>query len=294
MKQDTTNLFVFIDDFYKAADLYISHHFISENQKSYNPTRIPTMTISEILTIVLLYQKSPCKNFKYFYQSYLQLYKPEFPNLVSYERFVSLKPRTLGYLQMLLQWLISLSYKTGISFVDATGIAVCHNKRISGNKVFKEFAALGKTTKGWFYGFKLHLIISDKGEIHGAKLTKGNVDDRVPVPALARNLTGLLFGDKGYIKAELFSELYAKGLKLVTGIKEGMKNKPMIMFEKQMLRKRSIIETVFDYLKNKFELEHSRHRSIWNFLVHIMSTLVVYSMKTTKPKVTYNNCIAAA
>ena len=93
MKQDTTNLFVFIDDFYKAADLYISHHFISENQKSYNPTRIPTMTISEILTIVLLYQKSPCKNFKYFYQSYLQLYKPEFPNLVSYERFVSLKPR---------------------------------------------------------------------------------------------------------------------------------------------------------------------------------------------------------
>jgi hypothetical protein len=294
MKQDITNLFAFIDDFSASVDLYISHNLISENPKLHSPTRIPTMTNSEILTIALLYHKSPCKNFKYFYQSYLQLYKPEFPTLVSYERFVSLKPRILGYLQMLLQWLISLSHKTGISFVDATGIAVCHNKRIFGNKVFKEFAALGKTTKGWFYGFKLHLIISDKGEIHGAKLTKGNVDDRVPVPVLARNLTGLLFGDKGYIKAELFSELYTKGLKLVTGIKKGMKNKPMIMFEKQMLRKRSIIETVFDYLKNKFELEHSRHRSVWNFLVHIMSTLVVYSMKTTKPKVTYNNCIAAA
>src|ERR1700729_919536 len=206
MKQDTTNLFVFIDDFCKATDLYISHHLISENQKLYNPTRSPAITISEILTIVLLYQKSPCKNFKYFYHSYLQ-YTSEFPNLVSYERFVALKPRILGHLQMLLQWLISLSHKTGISFVDATSVTVYYNKLISRNKVFRDFAAIGKTTKGWFYGFKLHLIISDKGEMHGAKLTKGNVDDRVPVPTLAKNLTGLVFGDKGYIKMELFNEL---------------------------------------------------------------------------------------
>ena len=74
----------------------------------------------------------------------------------------------------------------------------------------------------------------------------------------------------------------------------GPKNMPMMLFEKQMLRKRSIIETVFDYLKNKFEMEHTRHRSVWNFLVHIMATLVTYSMKTTKPKVTMNCCLAAA
>ena len=116
---------------------------------------------------------------------------------------------------------------------------------------------------------------------------------RPPVPGLVKHLTGLLFGDKGYIKSELFKDLYAKGLKLVTSIKKKMQNLPMIFFEKQMLKKRSIIETVFDYLKNKFEIEHSRHRSMTNFMVHILATLVTYSMKTTKPSIKYDNCLPA-
>jgi hypothetical protein len=293
MKKDITGLFVFIDDFCKCADLYINEHLIATNQKLPKLTRIPQMTTAEILTITLLYQKSPCKNFKYFYKSYLQLYKSDFPNLVSYERFVSLKSRILVYLNMLLQWLISFSTQTGISFIDSSSINVCHNKRISRNKVFKGFAEIGKSTKGWFYGFKLHLVINENGDIHGAKLTRGNVDDRVPVPGLVKHLTGLLFGDKGYIKSELFKDLYAKGLKLVTSIKKKMQNLPMIFFEKQMLKKRSIIETVFDYLKNKFEIEHSRHRSMTNFMVHILATLVTYSMKTTKPSIKYDNCLPA-
>jgi hypothetical protein len=294
MKKDITDLFVFIDDFCKATDFYINSHLFDNNLKLIKPTRVLQMTNQEIVTIVLLYQQSPCKNFKYFYNSYLQLYKNEFPNMVTYERFVAIKPRILMYLQMLLNWIMSLSKKTGISFIDATSINVCHNKRIRSNKVFEGFAELGKTTKGWFYGFKLHIVINELGQIHSAKLTEGNVDDRVPVPKLVSHLTGLLFGDKGYIKSELFNSLYSKDLKLVTGIKKTMKNMPMNLFEKQMLKKRSIIETVFDYLKNKFEMEHTRHRSVWNFLVHIMATLVAYSMKTTKPKVKMNCCLANA
>lgn len=189
---------------------------------------------------------------------------------------------------------MSLSKKTGISLIDATSINICHNKRIRSNKVFEGFAELGKTTKGWFYGFKLHVVINEFGQIHSAKLTEGNVDDRVPVPKLVSHLTGLLFGDKGHIKSELFNRLYSKDLKLVTGIKKTMKNMQMNLFEKQMLKKRSIIETVLDYLKNKFEMEHTRHRSVWNFLVHIMATLVAYSMKTNKPKVKMNCCLANA
>lgn len=294
MKQDITELFVFIDDFCNCADMQLNKYLIEAGQTQHKKsTRELTMHLPEILTIVLLYQKSPCKNFKYFYKSYLQLYKNEFPVLLSYERFVVVKPRILGYLAILLQWLMTLSKQTGIAFVDATSINVCHNKRISRNKVFEGLAKLGKTTKGWFYGFKLHVVINENGEIHGAKLTKGNVDDRVPVPNLVKHLTGLLFGDKGYIKQELFTSLHASGLKLVTGIKKGMKNILMPLYEKQMLRKRSIIETVFDYLKNKFELEHSRHRSFWNFLVHIMATLITYCLKTTKPKVRYSHAIEA-
>ena len=109
-------------------------------------------------------------------------------------------------------------------------------------------------TKGWFFGFKLHLAINEKGKIQGAKLTPGNVDDRVP--EITKKLIGLLIGDKGYVKQELFEELYKRDLKLVTGLKKNIKNKLISWQEKILLHKRSIIKTVFDYLKNKFMLEH--------------------------------------
>ncbi len=99
------------------------------------------------------------------------------------------------------------------------------------------------------------------------------------MPNLTQKLTGLLFRDKGYIKKDLFHELFDRGLKLVTSIKKGMQNSLMALNEKILLRKRSIIETVFGSLKNKFEIEHTRHRSTVNFLVHIFSTLVSYSMQ---------------
>ena len=245
MKKDITSLFVFIDDFCKAVDEYLSQVLISCGDGTEKVTRVMGMSFSELLTIELFYHESPCKNFKYFYQSYLQLYRAEFPNLVSYHRFVELKPRILSYLLLLLQWFCSQSNKTGISYIDTTSLAVCHSKRISRNKVFQGLASLGKTTKGWFFGFKLHLVINESGQLHKVKLTKGNVDDRTSVPDLVKGLEGLLFADKGYIKAELFQYLYDKGLKLVTGIKKKMKNHLMPWIEKVLLRKRSIIETVF-------------------------------------------------
>jgi hypothetical protein len=223
--------------------------------------------------------------------SYLQLYQAEFKNLVSYNRFIELKPRILCYLVLLIEWYCYQAEATGLSYIDSTPLAVCHPKRISRNKVFAGIAALGKTTKWWFLGLKLHLLINENGEIQGLKLTKGNVDDRVPVLGITQHISGLLFGDKGYIKQELFDELYTKGLKLVTGLKKGMKNKLMPLMEKILLRKRSIIETVFSVLKYSFELEHTRHRSIWNAFVHILSTLVAYSMKTVKPSIKKNMLI---
>ena len=223
--------------------------------------------------------------------TYLQLYKPEFANLPSYTRFIALKPRVLTYLVLLLEWYISKAESTGISYIDATSIAVCHPKRISRNKLFAGIAALGKTTKGWFFGLKLHLLINGNGDIQGLKLTPGNVDDRAPVPEMTKRITGLLFGDKGYIKQGLFDELYDRGLKLVTGIKKKMQNKLIPLMEKILLRKRSIIETVFSVLKGSFELEHTRHRSVWNAFVHILSVLVAYCMKPTKPSIKMHHLI---
>lgn len=154
--------------------------------------------------------------------------------------------------------------------------------------MFKGLARLGKTTKGWFFGLKLHLVINEKGQIQNLKITQGNIDDRTPVLELVEGLEGLLFGDRGYIKASLFHQLYERGLKLVTSLKKNMKSQMMPWIEKVLLRKRSIIETVFRVLKHTLELEHTRHRSTANALVHILTTLVTYCFRTHKPAIKFN------
>lgn len=279
MKKDITGLFCWVDDFYISINN--ERNKIRYKNNSRKPTRITSLTDSEIVTIILMFQQSPCKNFKYFYNSYLQLYKPEFPKMPTYERFVALMPRVLYLLVILLCCILRRDSK--VAYIDSTSLNVCHPKRITRNKVFKGLATIGKTTKGWFFGFKLHIIIDDKGNLMSAKVTKGNVDDRSVVPQMTADMHGFLFADKGYISRELFLRLLARGLKLITGIKHNMKNILMTFEEKILLRKRSLVETVFDYLKNKLMLEHSRHRSFVNMLVHIVSTLIVYQIKPTKP-----------
>ena len=286
MKKDITELFCFVDDFAKGIAKEVKSHQLKNNKFLRRPTRTPGLTDSEIMTILLMFQQSPCRNFKFFYKSYLQLYHSEFPKMPCYDRFLTLMPRVLHLLVFFLYCLFSPG--KGVAYVDATSLAVCHPKRIYRNKVFKGLASRGKTTKGWFFGFKLHVIITPQGDLMRVKLTGGNVDDRKVIPQMTQGLIGLLFGDKGYISKELFLKLYRRGLKLVTGIKKTMKNMLMDWNEKVLLRKRSLIETVFDYLKNKLQLEHTRHRSPFNMLVHLVSTLITYQLKPTKPSISYD------
>ena len=187
--------------------------------------------------------------------------------------------------------LCAMAKRTGIAYTDSTPIPVCHNKRTSRHKVFKDYAKLGKSTMGWFYGFKLHLITNEKGDLLNFDLTPGNVDDRKPVREMTRKMTGLLFADKGYICKKLFSDLYERGLKLVTGIKSNMKNKLMPMKEKILLRKRSIIETVNSVIKKDFQISHTRHRSWVNGIMHIFSTLVAYALNNKKPVIKWDQLI---
>lgn len=135
------------------------------------------------------------------------------------------------------------------------------------HKVFQGCARRGKTSIDWFYGFKLHLIINDCGELLSLRVTPGNVDDRRPVPKLVKELFGKLFGDKGYISQTLFETLHERQWQLVTKLRKKMKNRLISMFDKIMLRKRAIIESVTDQLKNISQIEHSRHRSVANCFV---------------------------
>ena len=178
---------------------------------------------------------------------------------------------------------------TGITYVDSTPIRVCKNKRIKQNKVFKGIATVGKSTMGWFFGFKLHLIVNEKGDILNFVITQGNVDDRAPLNDVSflEKIKGKLYGDKGYISAKLTQLLFVDGIQLITGIRNKMKNCLMELKDKILLRKRSIIETINDELKNICQVEHSRHRSFENFISNLISGLIAYSFFPKKPAIRY-------
>ena len=178
---------------------------------------------------------------------------------------------------------------TGIAFIDSTPIRVCKNKRIKRNKVFKDIAQVGKSTMGYFFGFKLHLVINDKGELLNFVVTQANVDDREPLrnKSFVNNLKGKLYADKGYVSKDLTELLFSDGLHLIANIRNNMKNVLMEMKDKIMLRKRSVIETVNDELKNMCQIEHSRHRSFGNFITNMISGLIAYSFFPKKPAIKY-------
>lgn len=244
--------------------------------------RKSTLSESEVMTIVILFQLSGFRNLKTYYTQYVwQHLRKEFPNLVSYGRFVELQSEIVLPLAAFLR--TRFGQCTGVSFIDSTPIRVCHNLRIKSNKVFRELARRGKTSTGWFYGFKVHLVISDCGDLLAVMITPGNVDDRKPVPRLSQRLFGKLFGDRGYISKELFALLWEQSVQLITKIKKNMKNKLMPMLDKILLRKRALSETVNDQLKNICQIEHTRHRSVTNFVVNLLAALVAYTYQEKKP-----------
>lgn len=244
--------------------------------------RASRLTLSESLTILIAFHQSQYRHFKAFYLLHLcQQGRREFPNLLSYSRFVALIPTTLIPLCVYLN--TRQGQDTGIAFIDSTSLVVCHNRRIHSHKVFKQVARRGKNSMGWFYGFKLHLVVSERGELLAFRITPGNVDDRRPVPLLTDGLTGKLIGDRGYISQRLFNTLWERGLHLITKLRKNMHNKLMPWVDKLLLRKRAIIETINDQLKNIQQVEHSRHRSWVNAMVNVLAALAAYTHQPRKP-----------
>jgi hypothetical protein len=240
-----------------------------------------------MMTILIAFHLSGYRTFKHFYIGHVQRYwQAVFPELLSYTRFLNLMPRVLLPLCVYLKQ--RYGTQTGIAFIDSTALSVCHPKRITRNRVFHGIAKRGRTTYGWFFGFKLHLVINDQGELLAVKLTPGNTDDRVPVDDLTTILQGALFGDKGYISSPLADRLRARGLKLVTHIRANMKNKLMPLMDKILLRKRALIETVNDQLKNIAQINHSRHRSPVSFCLNLLGALIAYTFQPKKPSLKFN------
>lgn len=255
----------------------------TSNPKSRN--RKASLCDSEIITILIAFHSGHFTNIKHFYLEHICVYyKDYFPGLVSYNRFVELQQRVAIPMMLFLK-MHCLGSSTGINFIDSTHIKSCHNRRIHNHKVFKGVAERGQCSIGWFYGFKLHLIINDKGEILSFYVTKGNVDDRniKLMTSMTENIFGKLFDDKGYISKALSDLLWGNGIQMITKPRKNMKGMNISQTDKILLRKRAIIECVNDELKNICKLQHTRHRSVNNFLLNIMGTLCAYSFFPKKP-----------
>jgi len=289
MTSKLVEIFYLADEFCKEFYKTIAGSQISSDNSKKRRNKPSRLSDSEVITIMIAFHLGGYRNLKNFYINYVQKHLQEyFPETVSYNRFVELQQKALLPMTIFLKTQ-RLGKSTGIAFVDSTPIRVCKNKRIFNHMVFKGTAQRGKSTMGYFFGIKLHIVINDKGEIIDFVITPGNVDDRQPLQDsnFLKKVAGKLFADKGDVSKKLFENLFIDGIQLITGIKRNMKNQLMSMYDKIMLRKRSVIETINDVLKNICQVEYSRHRSFANFLTNMISGLLAYSFLPKIPSIKY-------
>ena len=278
-------LFCNIDDFFLLYRQWQATHCLPETTTPETRGRPRQLHPSEVMTILIACHQSNYRTFKHFYNRHVCVYwRAEFPHLVSYSRCVQRKKEVLMLLTLYLH--AHLGECSGISFVDSTRLRVCDNKRISSHRVFAEHAGRSKTSMGGFYGFKLHLIINEKGDLLGFQVSSGNTDDRQPLWEVSSDsLFGNLYGDKGYISKDLRAFLKEQGINLFYKVRKNMKPLELSVSDEVLLKKRSIIESVIKALKTQTVLEHSRHRSFANFQVNLISALIAYQLLESKPSV---------
>lgn len=281
---DYIRIFCEVDDFCKGFEEWYVKQLISDRMVKRN--RSAQMKLSEIITIMISYHGSGMACFKHYYFYLKSERKDLFQNMVHYDSFIRYIKRTFPCLLCIFKAL-----EGGITeymFIDATPMAVCHNLREKRHKVFKGMAAKGRTSTGWFFGFKLHMLFNTYGEVVRLAITPGNTDDRMPVPDMLKDISCKLVGDKGYLSKKLFNNLFEQGTTLITKIKKNMKNCLMHVKDKLMLKKRSLVETIFSSMKCLQTLIHSRHRSPINAFSHLLAGLINYQLRSDKPAIDKN------
>jgi hypothetical protein len=287
-----TKIFYHIDNFCNENEKKIRRKLLQSGMSQ--RVRQGKLSLSEVLTIIIYFPHSGYKNFKTYYEKCVcETLKGAFRDELSYSRFLEIRKKSI----FLLAWFIQENLLKGPlkGFIDSTALPVCHNKRINSHKVFKGIAKRGKTSMGWFYGFKLHVAIDLHGNIAGLTVTPGNVHDANPkaVKAVTKNLSGTIAGDKGYISKKLFDELFKQDLKLITRTKKGMKPQLITMPDKMLLNARKLIESVFNVMKNYLGISHSRHRSIFGFMFNLLGSTAAYIFYPKKPSLKDKNLYLA-
>lgn len=287
--QDDTLLALFcsVDDFCQHFLPRLKDCLVPDKKRR---NRARSLSESEIITLLIAFHQSQFRNFKAFYLGFVCCHwRKDFPRLVSYNRFIEYIPSSLVPISAYLRSLFGKC--TGITFADSTALAVCENPRIEQHRVFRGIATRGKTTTGWFFGFKLHLIINDCGELLNITITAANVDDRKPLPALLEEMFGKVIADKGYLSKKLSALLSEQGIELITKVRSNMKEQELPSADKFLLRKRAIVESVIEQLKNISQVEHTRHRAGSGFLWNVVASLIAYCKQPKKPSLNASKAV---
>ena len=267
-----TEIFISCDDFCQQ----FQHYSMSQSYGLARKER--QMCDSEMMSILIFYHHSGMRCFKYYYeQIILKLLRSYWKKPYTYEAFVAQIPRV----NLLLFAFLSacrLATTTQANYIDSTKLVVAHNRRKQKNKTFKGLARTGKSSTGWFFGFKLHAVINQQGQLVVFRITTANIADNNQnlLTQLTDRLKGFLYGDKGYLSA-LADKFKERGLELITKYRKTMGLQALSDKKNYYLQHRGLIETVFDCLKNLCNIDHTRHRSPLNFFVNIWSALIAYT-----------------
>lgn len=278
-------IFIDVDDFIKALDSFEMRHRLERGSARPGPKR--SMFDSEVLSILIFYHYSGYKCFQYYYESLiLRDLRSFFPHAVSYTRFVASMGDVAKHLYLFAQLRCAMSERGGIYFADSKKLPVCDNRRIPSNKVFKDVAGRGKSSTGWFYGLKAHLLVNNVGQVVQFLITPANFTDnnKSVLDKLLADIQGKCFADKGYL-TKFFEHFLQKGVQIITKIRKNMKNSLMQLTDKLWLRKRAVIESINDILMSVLDIDHTRHRSPWNAIVHAIAGITAYSYYPQKPSV---------
>ena len=277
-------IFIDCDDFCNLFEPIYQKALLGMGRRSPKAT---SLCASEIMTIIIFYHLSGMKCFKYYYLRIVKgTMQSHFPKAVSYNRFIELMGRYMMHL-----WVFVNSTRIGqqmeVAYMDSKKLTVCHNRRIHNHKVFKGLAKRGHCSVGWFFGFKLFLVINPIGQILRCFITPGNIADNNEkvMRKLLNKLSGKVYGDKGFISSKISNEFLAKGLQIITKLKSNMKNKLISLQDKYLLLKRGVIESVFDIMSAICDINHSRHRSPLNAFTHLFAGLCAYTYLDKLPSI---------
>lgn len=274
-------IFIDVDDFMKDFQAHLHHHTIGQTDKPQS-----LLHPSEIITVVIGYHFSRMDCFKSYYQLLLcTRFKGLFPALPCYARFIALKKH---YFMELFAFLCSRMAPPSpqANFVDSKKLESCHIKRAGQHRTMKGLASKGKTSTGWFFGLKLHLVINQYGQLCKFTITSGKVSDnnKRVLGTLFKDMKGVFFGDKGYL-TKLRTALSEKGVELITKTRKNMKKIPLSPQKAHFLKQRGLIETVFGLMTFQADIDHTRHRSQMGMFINLFSGMIAYTYFDSLPKI---------